>query len=290
MPGACPSCGTEVGADQRFCGDCGSALSTGAPTTFARTATIVTSDLQGSTALGERLDPESLREVLTTYIDEMRLVFERAGDDREDHRGRHRRRLRAPKSAEDDALRAVEAAAETQRAGEPQRPARGTWGVRLIVRTGVASGDVVVGEASAGEHVLTGPTVAIATAMEQNAPAQEVLLAESTFEAARDAIEVEPMRPLRRRARRSRSRIPARLGGRAHGARGRTGPSWAGRICSDLRHRQSGRRAVLHHLRLASPRAAATSRDTQDRHRHLRRPEAVQPWTAGRSTPKRCAT
>lgn len=44
-----------------------------------RQATIVTSDLKGSTALGERLDPESFREVLSTYFDEMRAVFESHG-------------------------------------------------------------------------------------------------------------------------------------------------------------------------------------------------------------------
>ncbi len=41
--------------------------------------TIVTSDLKGSTSLGERLDPESLREVLTRYFDEMRVVLESHG-------------------------------------------------------------------------------------------------------------------------------------------------------------------------------------------------------------------
>ena len=193
--GACPSCGTEVGAEQRFCGDCGEALSKSAATTFARTVTIVTSDLQGSTALGERLDPESLREVMTTYIDEMRLVFERHGGTIEKIIGDAIVAVFGlPKAADDDALRAVEAAAESQRALTSLNDhLEQRWGVRLVVRTGVASGDVVVGEASAGQHVLTGPTVAIATAMEQNAPAQEVLLADSTFEAAGDAIEVEPM-------------------------------------------------------------------------------------------------
>ena len=225
MTGACPSCGTEVGADHRFCGDCGSALSKGAATTFARTVTIVTSDLQGSTALGERLDPESLREVMTTYIDEMRLVFERRGGTIEKIIGDAIVAVFGlPKAADDDALRAVEAAAESQRAMVSLNDhLEERWGVRLIVRTGVASGDVVVGEASAGQHVLTGPTVAIATAMEQNAPADEVLLAESTFEAARDAMEVEPMATITPKGTTLSIRlIPPHLGGRAHGARGRT--------------------------------------------------------------------
>jgi class 3 adenylate cyclase/predicted ATPase len=192
---ACPSCGTENSDDHRFCAQCGSALSSDAPTEFARSATIVTSDLQGSTALGERLDPESLREVMTTYIDEMRAVFERHGGTIEKIIGDAIVAVFGlPKSAEDDALRAVEAAAESQRAlGSLNDLLDQRWGVRLIVRTGVASGRVIVGEASAGQHVLTGPTLTIATAMEQNSPAQEVLLADSTYQAVRDSVEAEPM-------------------------------------------------------------------------------------------------
>ncbi|MGH2546788.1 MAG: adenylate/guanylate cyclase domain-containing protein, partial [Actinomycetota bacterium] len=38
--------------------------------------TIVFTDVVGSTALGERLDPELLRRVMTTYFDRMRRVLE----------------------------------------------------------------------------------------------------------------------------------------------------------------------------------------------------------------------
>ena len=265
VTGACPSCGTDVGADQRFCGDCGSALSKGAATTFARTVTIVTSDLQGSTALGERLDPESLREVMTTYIDEMRLVFERHGGTIEKIIGDAIVAVFGlPKSADDDALRAIEAAAESLRAmASLNDHLEERWGVRLIVRTGVASGDVVVGEASAGQHVLTGPTVAIATAMEQNAPAQEVLLAESTFEATRDAIEVEPMAVVTPKG--TTLSIPSY---RLVSVVERTAPEGeatdVGRTyLPDLRHRQCGRGAVLHHLRLASHVRGQQHRETR---------------------------
>ena len=44
-----------------------------------RTVTVLASDLQGSTALAERLDPETLREVLDLYFDGMRLVLESHG-------------------------------------------------------------------------------------------------------------------------------------------------------------------------------------------------------------------
>jgi len=39
--------------------------------------TLVFADLVGSTALGDRLDPESLREVLGRYFDAMKVVLER---------------------------------------------------------------------------------------------------------------------------------------------------------------------------------------------------------------------
>jgi class 3 adenylate cyclase len=198
-PSTCPSCAATTLPGQRFCGACGTALSRDAATDeIHRQVTIVTSDLKGSTALGERLDPESLREVMTTYIDEMRAVFEGHGGTIEKIIGDAIVAVFGlPTAREDDALRAVEAAAESQRAlASLNDQLEQRWGVRLTVRTGVASGDVVVGEASAGQHVLTGPTIAIATAMEQNAPAQEVLLAGSTLEAVRERVEVEAMGPV----------------------------------------------------------------------------------------------
>jgi class 3 adenylate cyclase/tetratricopeptide (TPR) repeat protein len=194
----CPTCGSVAPADQRHCGTCGTALSAADEHELRRDVTIVTSDLKGSTALGERLDPESLREVMTTYIDEMRAVFEGNGGTIEKIIGDAIVAVFGlPTAREDDALRAVEAAAESQRAlASLNDVLEERWGVRLTVRTGVASGEVVVGEARAGQHVLTGPTLAVATLMEQNAPAQEVLLADSTYQALRDAVEVEPMGPV----------------------------------------------------------------------------------------------
>ena len=81
-----------------------------------RTVTIVTSDLKGSTSLGERLDPESLREVLTQYFDEMREVLESHGGVIEKIIGDAIIAVFGlPDAREDDALRAVRAAAQTQR-------------------------------------------------------------------------------------------------------------------------------------------------------------------------------
>jgi class 3 adenylate cyclase/tetratricopeptide (TPR) repeat protein len=162
-----------------------------------RVVTVVTSDLKGSTSLGEKLDPESLREVLTRYFDEMRHVLEAHGGTIEKIIGDAIVAVFGlPVARAEDPFRAVRAAEATQRSlTELNEQLDRTWGVRLTARTGVATGDVVVGEASLGQHVLTGPVLQLATAMEQNAPANEILVAESTFALVRDAIVVEAVEP-----------------------------------------------------------------------------------------------
>jgi class 3 adenylate cyclase/tetratricopeptide (TPR) repeat protein len=167
-------------------------------TAIRRTVTVVQSDLKGSTALGERLDAESLREVLTRYFDEMRLVFESHGGTIEKIIGDAIIAVFGlPEAQDDDPRRAVAATAESLRVlSMLNDQLEQAWGVRLITRTGVATGEVVVGEATAGQHVLTGSALSMAGAMEQNAPALEALLAGSTYELVRDHVEVEPIGPI----------------------------------------------------------------------------------------------
>jgi class 3 adenylate cyclase len=160
--------------------------------------TIVTSDLKGSTALGERLDPESLREVLTLYFDEMIAIFEGHGGNIVKIIGDAIVAVFGlPEPAEDDGLRAVQAAAESQRAlASLNEVLDQRWGIQLVVRTGIASGEVNVGEDLEGQQVLTGDVMTIATAMEQNAPPLEVLIAGSTIDITGDSIETVPEGPV----------------------------------------------------------------------------------------------
>ena len=58
---------------------CTAPLGIAAPAGSRKTVTIVFSDLVGSTALGEALDSEALREVLDRYFTEMRSSVERHG-------------------------------------------------------------------------------------------------------------------------------------------------------------------------------------------------------------------
>ncbi len=201
----CPNCGEANPARFRLCGACGTPLDPERPLDpehpldeIRRYLTVVNSDLKGSTALGERLDPESLREVLTLYFDEMRAVFESHGGTIEKIIGDAIVAVFGlPIRRDDDALRAVDAAAESMRVlAELNDRLDQTWGVRLVARTGVSSGDVVVGTAAAAQHVLTGDTMKVSSAMEQNAPPLEVLIAEPTYQLVRDHVEVEAVEPV----------------------------------------------------------------------------------------------
>ena len=195
----CSSCGASIPERYRLCGSCGTPREAArGPVEIRRFATVVNSDLKGSTALGERLDPETLREVLTLYFDEMRLVFESHGGTIEKIIGDAIVAVFGlPVRHDDDALRAVEAAAETQRALAALNDRLDqTWGVRLVVRTGIATGEVTFGEASIGQHILTGDTMVISSAMEQNAPPLEVLIAGSTYDLVRDMVDAEPVEPV----------------------------------------------------------------------------------------------
>ena len=80
MP-ACPQCGQDNPDIAKFCLACGSEL-TAIPAEVRevrKTVTVVFTDVTGSTSLGERLDPESLRRVMSRYFETMQSVLERHG-------------------------------------------------------------------------------------------------------------------------------------------------------------------------------------------------------------------
>ena len=77
-----------------------------------KTVTIVFADLAGSTSVGERLDPEALRDLQTRYFDAMRRALERHGGTVEKYIGDAVMAVFGiPVLHEDDALRAVRAQA-----------------------------------------------------------------------------------------------------------------------------------------------------------------------------------
>ena len=180
----CPSCGAENPAGFRFCGSCGAALAE--PTAEVRkTVTVVFCDLVGSTALGERTDPEVLRELMGRYHAELRTILERHGGTVEKFVGDAAMAVFGlPQVHEDDAIRAVRAAVEMRDALMP---------LGLEVRIGVNTGEVVAGT---GETLVTGDAVNVAARLEQTATAGEVLIGAGTERLVREAVRSEPVEPL----------------------------------------------------------------------------------------------
>jgi predicted ATPase/class 3 adenylate cyclase len=208
----CPNCGEENPDRFRLCGICGTQLVQAAPAQEVRkTVSIVFSDLKGSTNLGEQLDTESLREVLNVYFTEMKAVLERHGGTVEKFIGDAIMAVFGlPKLHEDDALRAVRAAFEMKGTlEEVNERLQAGWGVRLENRTGVNTGEVVAGDVTAGQRLVTGDAVNTAARLEQNAPACEVLIGEPTFRLVKDAVEVETVEPLELKGK--TERVPAYL-------------------------------------------------------------------------------
>ena len=76
----CPACGEASPEGFRFCGHCGAPLDDAAPDRAVRkTISVIFCDLKGSTTLGETLDSEALREVITRYFGRVRGVIEGHG-------------------------------------------------------------------------------------------------------------------------------------------------------------------------------------------------------------------
>ncbi|MGL6278258.1 MAG: adenylate/guanylate cyclase domain-containing protein, partial [Gaiella sp.] len=185
MP-VCAGCGFESERAFRFCPDCGAEQAPGSPShEQRRTVTVVFCDLAGSTALGESVDPERLRRLLADYFERMKAIVESHGGSVEKFIGDAVMAVfGVPATHEDDALRAVRAAAE-MRAALPE--------LGLAGRIGVMTGEVVTGTA---ERLVTGDAVNVAARLEQAAAAGEVLIGEPTLDLARAAVEVEAVGPL----------------------------------------------------------------------------------------------
>ncbi len=156
--------------------------------------TVILSDLAGSTAMQEALDPESVRRVMARYYEVMRAAVAR-------HEGRIEKFIGdavvavfgTPTVREDDAVRAVRCAAAMVAALERLNDElERHWGVRLALRTGVNTGELVI----SGEGILVGDTMNTAARLEQSAPAGEVLIGEATWRLVRNQVSLEELEPL----------------------------------------------------------------------------------------------
>ncbi len=201
----CPACGASVPDDFRFCGRCGAVLEApGSGHGIRKTVTVLFTDVTGSTALGERLDPETLRRLMSAYFDAVRAVLEHHGGTVEKFIGDAVMAVfGTPKVHEDDALRACRAAlamrAELDRLNVRFQH---DWGVEIVTRTGINTGPVVAGgtdegRSSASMTLVTGDAVNVAARLEQSAGPGEILLGAATHALVRDDVVVEKVEALR---------------------------------------------------------------------------------------------
>ena len=147
------------------------------PSGERRQLTVLFCDLVGSTALSQRLDPESLGELLRGYQRTCGAVID-------DYNGHVAQYLGDglmvyfgwPRAHEDDAERAVRAGLEiVQAVKQVDAPEP------LRVRIGIATGPVVVGETNAGgasaSKLAVGETPALAARLQGLAGADEIVVA-----------------------------------------------------------------------------------------------------------------
>ena len=185
----CRACTTENPDRARFCMECGAPLGQAPPGASGsrRVVTILFSDIVGSTELGETLDPETLRAVLTEYFATMQAAVER-------HHGAVEKFIGDAIMAvfglaaihEDDALRAVRAASEMRSAlGVLNVELLAQRGVSLTTRTGLFTGEVMAGDPSQRQTMVTGDTVNSAARLEQAAGAGEILMGLATWRLVR---------------------------------------------------------------------------------------------------------
>ena len=194
----CDNCGEQNPGRARFCLTCGHVLgSESARRETRKTVTVVFCDVTGSTALGERLDPESQRAVMGRYFDEMRDVLEHHGGTVEKFIGDAVMAVfGVPHLHEDDAVRAVRAAAEMRRRLEALNvELERDRGVRIAMRVGVNTGEVVAGDPAERQKFVTGDPVVVAKRLESAAAAGEILLGPSTVRLVREAALLEELEP-----------------------------------------------------------------------------------------------
>ncbi|HEX7474212.1 MAG TPA: adenylate/guanylate cyclase domain-containing protein, partial [Candidatus Limnocylindrales bacterium] len=148
-----------------------------------RLVTILFADVRGSTALGESLDPEDLRALLSRYYAISREVVADYGGTIEKFIGDAVMAVFGlPIAHGDDAERALRAALDIRdRVRDDPR-----LGERLPIRLGVASGEVVARRdaAEGQDFLITGDAVNVAARLQQGADAWAILVAERTASSA----------------------------------------------------------------------------------------------------------
>jgi class 3 adenylate cyclase/DNA-binding SARP family transcriptional activator len=159
-----------------------------------KTVAVLFSSVVAAGPEGHPLDPEARRRLVSRYLVDMRAVLERHGGTVETYPGDALMAVfGVPLLHEDDALRAVRAAAEMhEELPALEEELERDFGVRLTVRVGVGAGEVIATLPAAGEPMATGEAVNVAKRLEELAEEGEVLIDEQTHGLVRGSVRTEP--------------------------------------------------------------------------------------------------
>src|SRR5215218_4263823 len=166
-----------------------------------RVVTVLFADLAGSTALGERLDPEDVRELQGELFELINTEVERFGGTSEKFAGDAVLAVFGiPQAHEDDPERAVRAALAVRDSFEQfTARVRDRHGADVGLRIGVNTGEVVSGREAAarGQLMVSGDAVNVAARLQQHADPGEVIVGQRTQVATSRTISYREHEPIK---------------------------------------------------------------------------------------------
>ncbi len=193
----CDSCGVQSGPTAKFCSECGARLAQGSQAAEYKQVTVLFADVVGSMQLAAVLETERLREIMNELFNRSAAVVQRYQGTMDKFTGDGLMALfGAPLALEDHALRACISSMEIQSAAE--RFADEVYrrdGVRLQLRVGLNSGEVIAGSIGSGpgRYTAVGHSVGMAQRMEAAAPAGGVLCSLSTARLVENVARLGPV-------------------------------------------------------------------------------------------------
>ena len=166
----CGACGAESTPTAKFCSQCGTRLTQATQSAEYKQVTVLFADVVGSMKLAAVLQTERLRDIMNELFNRAAAVVQRYQGTVDKFTGDGLMALfGAPVALEDHALRACISAIEIQSvarkfAGEVLR----RDGLRLQLRVGLNSGEVIAGEIGSGpgRYTAVGHPVGMAQRME----------------------------------------------------------------------------------------------------------------------------
>lgn len=222
----CPACGTPAMPGARFCFHCGAPLATAAISEAAaerRVVTVLFGDLSDFTAWAEDLDPERVGVVTDRVLAGLAHAVNDVGGHVDKLTGDGIMAVfGAPTAHEDDAERAVRAAARMQAAVRRLVAEEVGGGRRLGLRVGLNTGEVLAGVQAALAYTVVGDTVNTASRLSDVAGVGAVVAGRDTASATMGMASWRALPPLRLKGKRElvtayelvalRARSAARLG------------------------------------------------------------------------------